>query len=87
MGTRRPLASQDIQLTPRLYMHRFDPVTGGSDRAVRTQAVFGLTVVVALMYAFSKDRKNIKWQTVIVGLSLQQVSRIPSPAFSLSLSD
>lgn len=50
----------------------FDPVTGGSNRAVRTQAVFGLAVVVFIFYITSRDRKKINWQAVLVGLSLQQ---------------
>lgn len=50
----------------------FDPTAGGEGRAVRTQAVFGLAVVVFLMWASSRDHKRINWQAVIVGLSLQQ---------------
>ena len=37
----------------------------------RFQGIIGILVIFALIYAFSRARKHIRWRTLGVGLALQ----------------
>jgi CNT family concentrative nucleoside transporter len=47
------------------------PDSGDNTRANRAVSLFGLLVFIGTFYATSRDRKNINWQMVIVGLLAQ----------------
>ena len=47
--------------------------TADNTRANRAVSLFGLVVMIALLYATSKDRSKIKWHTVIGGMLTQFV--------------
>jgi concentrative nucleoside transporter, CNT family len=47
------------------------PDSADNTRANRAVSFFGLLVFIICFYATSRDRKNINWQTVIVGVLAQ----------------
>lgn len=47
------------------------PESADNTRANRAVSLFGLLVFICGFYATSRDRKNINWQTVIVGILAQ----------------
>ena len=47
------------------------PETHDNTRANRAVSLFGLLVFIAVLWATSKDRKLIRWHTVIVGMLFQ----------------
>ena len=47
------------------------PESADNTRANRAVSLFGLAVIILVMWATSRDRKAIVWHTVIVGMFLQ----------------
>ena len=47
------------------------PESQDNTRANRAVSFFGLAVIIFVMWATSRDRKAIKWHTVIVGMLVQ----------------
>jgi CNT family concentrative nucleoside transporter len=47
------------------------PESADNTRANRAVSLFGLVVLIAALYATSRDRKKIVWHTVIVGMLVQ----------------
>ncbi|KAL8832778.1 MAG: hypothetical protein Q9191_000050 [Dirinaria sp. TL-2023a] len=47
------------------------PETQDNSRANRAVSLFGLAVIIVILWATSRDRKRIKWHTVIVGMLVQ----------------
>lgn len=45
--------------------------SAGNTRANRAISLFGLLVLITVLWATSRDRKAIKWHTVIVGMLIQ----------------
>ncbi|KAI9719471.1 MAG: hypothetical protein M1812_003542 [Candelaria pacifica] len=46
------------------------PVSQDNSRDNRAVSLFGLVVFIAVLWATSKDRKRVKWHTVIVGIDI-----------------
>ena len=49
------------------------PESQDNTRANRAVSMFGLAVIIFIMWATSRDRKKIQWHTVIVGMFAQFV--------------
>lgn len=49
------------------------PTAPGNNRGDRAISLFGLLVFIGGFYITSRDRKNIQWQTVIVGMLAQYI--------------
>ena len=49
------------------------PESLDNNRANRAVSLFGLAVIIFVMWATSKNRKAVKWHTVIVGMFIQFV--------------
>lgn len=47
------------------------PESQDNTRANRAVSLFGLAVIIFVMWATSRDRKRIQWHTVIVGMLVQ----------------
>lgn len=47
------------------------PESQNNTRANRAVSLFGLAVIIFILWATSRDRKRIKWHTVIVGMLVQ----------------
>lgn len=47
------------------------PESQDNTRANRAVSLFGLGVIIFVMWATSKDRSAVKWHTVIVGMLVQ----------------
>ncbi len=47
------------------------PESQDNTRANRAVSLFGLAVFIAVLWATSRDRKHVKWHTVIVGMLVQ----------------
>ena len=47
------------------------PESKDNTRDNRAVSLFGLVVIIFVMWATSRDRKRIKWHTVIVGMLVQ----------------
>lgn len=49
------------------------PESQDNTRGNRAVSLFGLAVIIFVLWATSRDRKRIKWHTVIVGMLVQFV--------------
>ena len=47
------------------------PESQDNTRANRAVSLFGLAVIIFVMWATSRDRKRVAWHTVIVGMLVQ----------------
>ena len=47
------------------------PESEDNNRSNRAVSLFGLAVIIFVMWATSRDRKRIRWHTVIVGMLVQ----------------
>ena len=47
------------------------PESQDNTRSNRAISLFGLAVIIFVLWATSRDRKRIKWHTVIVGMLVQ----------------
>ena len=52
------------------------PESADNTRANRAVSLFGLAVIIFVMWATSRDRKAIVWHTVIVGMFLQFITAL-----------